>query len=73
MLGLPIMGGKTCPCPHHKMVPLCVFAIGLVFFLNTLGILSAYETAVIWPLLLMVIGGTKLMGGMCKCCGDHRA
>ena len=58
--------GKTCGCPHHKMVPYSAFAIGLLFFLHALGVLGSGLVDLVWPLLVMAAAGSKL--GMCKCC-----
>ena len=58
--------GKVCQCGHHKVVPLCIILIGLVFLLGEMGVLTAGFVAVSWPILLVIIGGAKLM--KCKCC-----
>ena len=55
-----------CKCNHHKLVPACIALIGLVFLLGQWDILTASAVALIWPILLIVIGVTKLM--KCKCC-----
>ena len=59
----------SCNCMHHKMVPLFIVLIGLVFLLGTLGLVSMMFTAITWPVLLILIGLQKMLGGMCKCCG----
>jgi|GEM_PF-1052090 len=67
------MGGKmVCKCPHHSVVPLCIALIGLVFLLGALGVLTSGVVAIIWPVLLLVAGLTKLSSkrGMCKCCSN---
>ncbi len=62
-------GGKmVCNCGHHKVVPGAVMLIGLVFLLGTFNILTMWAVGVIWPVLLMVIGGMKMMSHKCKCC-----
>jgi len=58
--------GKVCKCAHHKAVPVCIILIGLAFLLQTLNMMSAGAVAVIWPVLLIVIGAVKMM--KCKCC-----
>ncbi len=63
-----ISGG--CKCPHHKMVPLFITLIGAVFLLQAFDAVSASFTAWAWPLLVTLIGLTKLMGGNCKCCAN---
>lgn len=60
-------GGK-CSCMHHKMVPLMLVLLGLAFLLKAWGILSAGFVDVAWPVLLILIGLQKMMGGVCKCC-----
>ncbi|HSX24690.1 MAG TPA: hypothetical protein VLG69_01865 [Candidatus Andersenbacteria bacterium] len=61
-------GGKKCNCPHHKAVPVCIILIALTFLLGTWGVLGESAVAVIWPVLLLIIGGTKLMASKCSCC-----
>lgn len=61
-------GGKYCPCPHHKVKPVCILLIGLAFLFAKLGWLPMETVSWIWPILLVVIGGTKLFSGKCKCC-----
>lgn len=58
--------GKMCGCPHHKVVPLSIMLIGVVFL--PLHVLSPMAVSVIWPILLVIIGGTKLGSSGCKCC-----
>ena len=60
---------ETCGCPHHKVVPALIVLIGFAFLLQNLNILTTSATAIIWPILLILIGGMKLMKGACKCCG----
>jgi len=67
------MGGMMdkgmCKCPHHKIVPLMVFIIGLLFFLNVLNILTTSALNMLWPIALMIAGLMKMMSRKCKCCG----
>jgi len=60
--------GKGCSCPHHKVVPFGIVLIGLSALLTTLGMVSAGTNAVVWPVLLILIGLTKAFGKGCKCC-----
>ncbi len=60
--------GKTCKCPHHKMVPLLVFLFGLAFLLKAFGYLSAGFVDIAWPVLVTLAGVMKLSQGSCKCC-----
>ena len=58
--------GKVCNCPHHKVLPWVVVLIGLDFLLGGLGVLAWNFVDITWPILLIIAGGTKLVG--CKCC-----
>ena len=61
----------VCHCPHHKIGPLIIVLIGLVFLLQAAGSLSAITVGWIWPLLLIVYGLSKWIGGMCGCYKKH--
>ena len=50
------------------IVPLCITLIGLAFLLQSLDVLSAMFVGFAWPILLLVIGLTKMMGSGCGCC-----
>ena len=65
------MQGQMCKCPHHKMKPLFIVLIGLIFLLRELGKLDAHTADLAWPVLLMAFGAMKLCGPMCKCCAKH--
>lgn len=58
--------GKKCDHHHHKVTPIAILLIGLTFLLGDWGMLTAGTVGIIWPVLLIIIGGTKLMG--CKYC-----
>lgn len=60
--------GKTCSCPHHKVVPIIGILLGLDFLLGATGTLSANTVAIIWPILVIIAAGTKLGSRSCKCC-----
>ncbi len=64
--------GMRCSCPHHKMVPIFIILIGLVFLLGALGVLNDTFVAYAWPILIIVIGLQKLFGNACKCCDGHK-
>lgn len=57
-----------CSCGHHKVLPIGVVLFGALFLLGALEVLSAATVAVIWPILVIVAGGTMLFGKNCKCC-----
>jgi len=62
------MGGGKCTCSHHKVMPVLVTVFGLVFLLGALNVFTADVVGIIWPILVIIGGLTKLMGGNCKCC-----
>jgi len=57
-----------CHCPHHKMTPLFIILIGLVFLLGALGTISITIANILWPIFLILLGITKWTGHSCKCC-----
>ncbi|HRH24420.1 MAG TPA: DUF5668 domain-containing protein [Candidatus Paceibacterota bacterium] len=59
----------TCSCHHHKLVPLMIVLIGLAFLLRALDIVDGDIIAIVWPVLLIVAGLSKLAGHKCACCG----
>jgi len=56
-----------CNCMHHKIMPLMIVLIALTLLAGRLSILSASTVSLLWPVWLLIIGGTKLMSGSCKC------
>ena len=60
--------GKNCGCAHHKVVPLVITIIGLAFLLQALNIMTASAVSIVWPILLIVAGLTKIKGGQCRRC-----
>ena len=62
------MGSNKCPCPHHKVVPLMVLLFGVAFLLQALNVMSMSTVAIIWPILVIIAGGTKLFSNKCTCC-----
>jgi len=58
------MGDKMCHCPHHKIMSWALVLIGLTFLLGNIGVLTAMAVNIIWPIILIVLGCSK----MCKCC-----
>ncbi len=61
-------GGKSCGCIHHKMVPLMITLIGLVFLAKAMMWVSVATADWVWPILLIIAGLTKMYGSKCKCC-----
>ena len=59
--------GGMCSCPHHKVMPAGLILIGLVVLAGQLGWVSMAFVAVTWPILLILIGIGKWMGGSCMC------
>ena len=63
------MGGMNmCKCPHHNMIPILVFVFGLLFFLNAINVVTTGALGTLWPIVVMLAGLMKMMGGKCKCC-----
>ena len=60
--------GDSCQCPHHKMIPLFIVLIGLLFLIKAFGAFDAQTVAILWPLLLILIGLQKMFGSACSCC-----
>ncbi|MEI6378590.1 MAG: DUF5668 domain-containing protein [Candidatus Falkowbacteria bacterium] len=60
-----------CGCPHHMMMPILIMLLGIVFLLKALNVMTADMTALVWPIIIILIGLMKMMGRMCKCCGGH--
>jgi hypothetical protein len=61
----------VCACPHHKITPLIFILIGLVFLLKAMGAMSAVTVSYSWPLLVIIYGLAKIMGGSCGCYRKH--
>ncbi len=61
-------GGKMCGCMHHKMIPVLVVIFGFLFLGQYYGWFVAETVAMVWPVLVILGGLTKLFSGMCKCC-----
>lgn len=61
----------VCPCWHHKIMPVLVVLFGLTFLLQAFFILDEDTVAVIWPVLVVLGGIVKLIGGSCKCYLKH--
>ena len=47
---------------HHKIVPLMIVLIGLAFLLRGLDIVDNDIIAIVWPILLIIAGVSKLAG-----------
>ena len=60
--------GTVCNCPHHKFMPILVVAFGVVFLLGYLDVFSMGTVNIIWPIIVIVGGLTRLMESKCKCC-----
>ncbi|MDB5189236.1 MAG: hypothetical protein JWL82_193 [Parcubacteria group bacterium] len=57
----------ACTCPHHKSGAIIIILLGLTFLLGTMGVLSSMIVGYALPVLVILLGITKLMGGSCKC------
>lgn len=58
----------ACSCSHHKVMPSLVVLFGLTFLLEALGTLDTSTTNLIWPVLVIIAGGTKMFHHKCGCC-----
>lgn len=56
-----------CTCPHHKFGAILIILFGLTFLLGTMGVLSGMFVSYAWPVLVILFGLARLMGGSCKC------
>lgn len=65
-------GRMDCRCLHHKVVPLSIMLIGVVFILQQAGVVDANFTSWAWPILITAIGIMKLSRGICGCCGNMK-
>jgi len=54
----------TCSCKCHKVKPILIVLLGVTFLLQSLGYLSWGTVNVIWPILIIIAGFSK----MCRCC-----
>ncbi len=61
---------NVCKCPHHKVIPVLIVLIGLVFLLEGLGVITSGFAMIAWPVLVIAAGIMKWVekSGMCKCC-----
>lgn len=58
-----------CKCPCHKATGFFIILFGATFLLKALNVLSEEMTNIIWPAILILAGGKKLVSG-CKCCNN---
>ncbi len=61
-------GGETCRCSHHKVTPILVILFGLLFLGGNLEYIGMGFVGVVWPIMVIVVGGMKLMEKKCACC-----
>ena len=55
-------------CGCKIATPILVILFGLVFLLNTTGIISDYALSMAWPIIIILIGVAKLIKKMCNKC-----
>lgn len=71
--GKVVKTAQKCECHQYKRLLLGIFFIvlGLVFFMNSLGISNYLFTELAWPVLVMVLGVGLIVKGFFKCheCG----
>lgn len=61
----------ACKCPHHNVIPTFIILFGVLFLLGALDVVSAEMVNIVWPILVILGGCMKMMGGRCKCCASH--
>lgn len=59
---------NTCSCPHHKVVPVLILLLAVLFLLGNLNVVSAGTVSIGWPILVGLAALTKLFSSSCKCC-----
>ncbi len=59
---------KKCGCVHHKIVPALLVVFGSLFLLNNYGALADSTLMVMWPLVVIIAGVSKMFSGACSCC-----
>lgn len=58
---------KVCHCSHHKIVPWMIILIGVTSILYVTKILPYMQMGIILGILLIIIGGAKLVDCKCGC------
>ncbi len=64
--------GPACKCPHHKVGAIFIVLLGLLFLLNALGYVGDHTTAVVWPVIVILIGLQKIFKRRCNCCSKDK-
>ena len=72
MMSMKDWKGGTCPCPHHKVMPmasgLLVLLGGVLLLLKNMGNIAA-GTADLWIAIFVILFGLGWISkGLCKCC-----
>lgn len=62
-----MMHGKTCSCPHHKLIPTLIIFFALLFLLGAFGVVTERFVSIAWPIIVGVAGFFKLIEDKCKC------
>ena len=58
---------RHCKCHHHKVAPLLLVVLGLVFLWGSLGGLTLQKISVSFSVIVILVGLVKFVGGTCKC------
>ena len=61
-------GHNKCGCGHHMIVPLLIIIIGVVLLIGGFNAIGLQTLEIITAILVIIIGGAKLMARKCKCC-----
>jgi hypothetical protein len=62
----------ACNCPHHKMGPLLIILLGLLWLLSALNVISINIVSIILPIIVIAIGLMVLFKGECRCCNKGK-
>ena len=59
---------EKCCCPCHKMFGIFTILFGLNFLLGAFEVISAHIVSIVWPIIVILAGATKLCSSKCTCC-----
>lgn len=59
---------RSCKCPHHKMGPVLIILLGLLWLLSALDVISLNIVSITLPVIIIVIGLMVLFRGDCPRC-----
>jgi hypothetical protein len=72
---MKMMTGGTCPCPHHRWVPIgggvLVTLFGIAAIAKVMGNISQNTFDWTWSVLALLFGLGWLAKAMCPCCMSY--